>query len=476
MIFKKHWLFGVFLIVIASLLGYKLLTTPQPLFDWDESLYVQNGIEMIENRVFLVPLWQGKVWLDKPPLSPLLFGIAAKLTPLPVEISTRFFTLSLSLIALTLIYALYYKVTKNSYIATLTAVITAFMPIFTQRMQVVSLDPTLLIGWLGFFLFAQNPIISTLFLFLSIQSKSLLGFYPLVLYGGFQIYLLVTKQIKMKRLGQILIVLFCQGLFLSLWYLLALGIYREAFWEQHIIESHFRRVSASLESHFGQRTFYFDLLLTELSWIRWLSLAGFLGSLYLFLRKKIPAQTFFLMNAFFPWFIFLNLTKTKIAWYLYPILPQFAFYAAYCLTFIKNKWLQGLLAVGLLAVISYQGIVSRQLLTLFYSAEDPHIKIAKEARQNCANLAVLVPDYTRETYATLHQMGLTITTTNWWGEHPSMVFYFKKPLKFFYSVNAFKRNLPRYQCAVVNIGDEVTLAKSNLTIQRAFGKMRLYRK
>jgi len=476
MIFKKHWLFGAFLIFIALLISYKLLTSPQPLFDWDESLYVQNGIEMLRARNFLVPLWQGKVWLDKPPLSPLLFGFAATLTPLPVEISTRLFTLSLSLIALSLIYALYYKITKNSYVATLTAVITAYLPIFTQRMQVVSLDPTLLIGWVGFFLFAESPIISTLFLFLSVQSKSLLGFYPLALYGGFQIYLLLTKQTKIEKFRKILITLLCQGGILALWYLLALGVYREAFWQQHIIESHFRRVSASLESHFGQRTFYFDLLLGELGWIKWLSVAGFVATCILFIRKKITAQTFFLMQAFFPWFIFLNLTKTKIAWYLYPVLPQFAFYAAYLLTLVKNKWLQTLLFLGLALIIGYQGIVNRQLLTLFYSAEDPHIKLAKLAKKDCDNLAVLVPDYTRETYSTLKKMNLTITTTNWWGEHPSMVFYFKKPLKFFYSTTNFTRSLPNYECVVINAGDEKSLSKSNLTIERAFDKMRLYRK
>jgi len=476
MIFKKHWLIAVLLLVIGSLLSYKLLTSPRPLFDWDESLYVQNGIEMLETNSYLVPLWQGKAWLDKPPLSPLLFGLATKIAPIPVEISTRLFTLSLSLLALGLVYALYYKVTQSSLVATLTAAITAFLPIFTQRMQVVSLDPTLLIGWLGFFLFSEKPVISTLFLILSVQSKSLLGFYPLALYISFQLFLLLTKQLKQADFKKIFMICLGQGALLLLWYFVAFGVYGEAFWQQHIIESHFRRVSSSLESHFGQRTFYFDLLLSELGWIKWLSLAGFIGTLILYLQKKVSAQTFFLIHAFFPWFVFLNLTKTKIAWYLYPVLPQFAFYAAYFLIFFKNQWLKLWLFLSVILIVGYQGIINRQILTLFYSAEDPHIKVAKVARNNCANLAVLVPDYTRETYATLKKMDLTITTTNWWGEHPSMVFYFKNPLKFFYSTKNFAHSLPSYQCAVINSGDETTLLKSKLTIFRSFDKMRLYRK
>jgi 4-amino-4-deoxy-L-arabinose transferase-like glycosyltransferase len=229
MIFKKHWLFAVLLLAIGSLLSYKLLTSPRPLFDWDESLYVQNGIEMLETNSYLVPLWQGKAWLDKPPLSPLLFGLAAKIAPIPVEISTRLFTLSLSLVALGLVYALYYKVTQSSFVATLTAAITAFLPIFTQRMQVVSLDPTLLIGWLGFFLFSEKPVISTLFLFLSVQSKSLLGFYPLALYISFQLFLLLTKQLKQADFKKIFIICLGQGALLLLWYFVAFGVYGEAF-------------------------------------------------------------------------------------------------------------------------------------------------------------------------------------------------------------------------------------------------------
>ena len=202
MIFKKHLFLIIFLFLFGSLLLYKLTSFPKPLFDWDESLYVQNGLEMLKEKSFLVPIWQGDAWLDKPPLSPLLLGIVAKFTPLPVEVSTRLYTLLLSLLALVLIYRLYLKASKSRLTAVLTAIITAFTPIFLQRSQVVSLDVTLLIGWLGFFLWLEKPLISVLFLFLSVQSKSLLGFYPLAIYCFYLIYLWLTKKVEVTKFWQ----------------------------------------------------------------------------------------------------------------------------------------------------------------------------------------------------------------------------------------------------------------------------------
>jgi 4-amino-4-deoxy-L-arabinose transferase-like glycosyltransferase len=474
MIFKKHLGLVLFLLGFGSLLFYKLVFFSKPLFDWDESLYVQNGLEMLKHRSFLVPVWQGQPWLDKPPLSPLLLGLVAKYCPLPVEISTRLYTLFLSLIALILAYKLYLKAQLNRLLAVVTVVITAFLPIFLQRAQVVSLDVTLLIGWLGFFLWFEKPIISTLFLFLSVQSKSLLGFYPLVIYLFYLAYQYLTKQIKSKDLVKKGRSIFFQGILLSFWYLLAFAIYKNHFIQAHIIESHFRRVSASLESHFGQRTFYLDMLKEQLGWLFSLSVLGIFLSFYKFTRKKISTTTFLLQNAFLPWFIFLNLTKTKISWYLYPVLPQFAFYAVLPLSLIKHKAVRWLVSFSLILLVIYQALIKQNLLTTFYSQNDTHIKTAKLAKQHCQSLAVLVPSYTRETFSTLKKMGLTIETTSWWGEHPSMVYYFGKPLRFYYSSENFQKAQEEADCVVVNPQDK-NLIKNQPKLIKSFDNMLLYK-
>lgn len=77
---KKHLPVVVFLSIFFVLIAVKLILKPTPFFDWDESLYIQTGKEMIEQNKFLMPVWQGNYWLDKPPLIPLIYGLIAKLT------------------------------------------------------------------------------------------------------------------------------------------------------------------------------------------------------------------------------------------------------------------------------------------------------------------------------------------------------------------------------------------------------------
>src|SRR3989344_4567770 len=133
---KQHLSLVVFLTCYFLIISYKLIINPTPFYDWDESINAQVAKEMIENKS-LVPLWQGKYWLDKPPLPFLFFGIVMKLTPfVQPEISLRLTSLFLSLVALVFVYLIYLKVetsrrdVSTGMIAFLSVVITAFTPIF----------------------------------------------------------------------------------------------------------------------------------------------------------------------------------------------------------------------------------------------------------------------------------------------------------------------------------------------------------
>jgi hypothetical protein len=331
----------------------------------------------------------------------------------------------------------------------------------------------LLIGWLGFFLFYKKPIISTLVLFLSIQSKSLLGFYPLGVLFLFNFYLYFLKQINRQELIKKLKVILFQIMLLSLWYILMLVLFGKEFWQAHIIESHFRRVSASIESHFGQRTFYLDLLVEQLGIWLFPSIIGGLLIIWQFFKKQIKAKTVFLAFAFVPWFVFLNLTKTKISWYLYPVIPQFIFLAFYPLVLFKKRTIQVLLFILVITFILYNGVIKNQFFKTFYSNNDAHIQLSMSAKNLCNNLAVLVSPNARTTYKTLKDMGLTITTTNWWGEHPSMVYYFQKPVKFFYSKTNLGSEISQYQCVALSSEEKL---KPNRTIKKmiSFDSMDLY--
>ncbi len=457
---KKHWSVIIFLSIFFVLIASKLIFHPTPFFDWDESLYVQTGKEMTEQKKFLMPIWQGTYWLDKPPLIPLIYGFIVKLTFFSTpEVTTRFFSLFVSIIILSFVYVFYNRVFKNRWLATLTVAITAFTPLFLQRAQTVNLDIFILLGWLGYILFFDNFFVSFFFLFIAVTGKSLIGFYPVALVFIYYLYKYFKKEIKRKELEKIIKKIFLQSFILSLWFVVMLIIFGKAFFWQHIVESHFRRVTSSIEFHFGQRTFYITLALEQMGYFFYFALVGGIITLINFLKKKILSKEVFFSFYLLPWFIFLNLTKTKIFWYFYPAIPQFAFLAVASIKQINKKSLKIFFGLLLLVTLFYQSIKQNVLATV-YSKPEPYYYLSLYAKNHCQSLDLLINKTSRESFATLDKLGLLITTTKWWGDHPSMVYYFGKKINFYYDTENFDKSFQNNGCFVIDKGDMDYLNKS----------------
>ena len=457
---KKHWPVVIFLSIFFVLIASKLIFHPTPFFDWDESLYVQTGKEMIEQSKFLMPVWQGAYWLDKPPLIPLIYGLIVKLTFFSTpEITTRFFSLFISMVILSFIYVFYNRVFKNRWLATLTVAITAFTPLFLQRAQTVNLDIFILLGWLGYILFFNNFFAGLFFLLIAVMGKSLIGFYPVVLIFIYYLYKYFKKEIKRKEFEKTIKKILLQSFILSLWFVTMFIIFGEAFFWQHIIESHFRRVTSSIEFHFGQRTFYVTLALEQMGYFFYLAIIGGVITLISFFKNKILLKEIFFSFYLLPWFIFLNLTKTKIFWYLYPVIPQFAFLAVIWIKQIKKKPLTIFLGLLLTATLFYQSIKQNVLATV-YSKPEPYYYLSLYAKNHCQSLVLLINKTSRESFATLDKLGLLITTTKWWGDHPSMVYYFGKKINFYYNTENFNKSFQNKGCFVIDKGDMDYLNKS----------------
>ena len=466
---EVHLLLIFFLSFYFIVISFTLITHPTPFYDWDESINVQVSKEIIENKS-LVPLWQGNPWFDKPPLPFLFFGIIMKLTPfIQPEISLRITALFLSLLALVFIYSVFLKAVKQKLIAFLAVVITAFTPIFLQRSQIVNLDVFLIIGWLGYILFVQNFWLSLFFLTVGVLSKSLLGFYPTGIMLAYY-SLLFLKPLRLnsnqemgkpqRLIKQILI----QVGILSFWYVIMLVIFGKDFWQQHIVETHFRRVTASIESHFGQRTYYIDLIREQLGWFFGVSVIGFSLIVWRFLNRQLTTDRLMYSLFLFPWFIFLNLTKTKIFWYIYPAIPQFAFLSVYPLTLLKNKKvILYLVSCILIFYVINNNFIKTNFFTTFYSKPEDYYHLALYARNHCDSLTVLVGKETREAIKTLEDLELTISSTKQWGDHPSMVYYFSKDVAFYYHENLLIKNLlsfPDYRCLAIR-EDDLDLVTKN---------------
>lgn len=479
-VFSKHYPVIIYLLVFTILFSLKLIQNPFPFFDWDESIYAEVGQEMMQQVSPIVPLWQGQYWLDKPPLVPLFYGIVMLVTPfLAPEISTRLATLFLSVFALSLLYALYYRVLKETWITTLIVMITSLTSIFLQRAQVLNVDVFLLIGWLGYILFYRRFWISLIFLSFSVYSKSLIGFYPVGMMGLYFLFELFTRKISwkdfMKEIGRMLL----QSGILLIWHLGMFLRFGPTFLYQHFYESHVKRVTASIESHFGQRTFYIDLLTIEYGKYIALSVFGFILIFYQWIRNQINDKKLLYSYLFFPWFVFLNLTKTKIFWYGHPYLGQFAFLMVYPITLLKRfKLLYFAVILIVMSLIIQHYFFRATVLDDFYSSNDPHHKLATYANGYCQELYVVVEPEGRTASKTLEELGLLISTSRWWGNHPSMVYYFDGSIAFIYTLDELEqatRNAKKDSCFVVNTNDSEALEfVGSLDQLQSFDPLSLY--
>lgn len=474
---RKNFLIVSYLFLYFVLISYKLVVFVTPFYDWDESIYAQVGREMVQ-KLSIVPLWQGQYWLDKPPLTPLAYGIVEKVVPLPAEISTRLFTLFLTVIVLYLTYVLYNRVIKNPFLSTLAIVITSFIPLFLQRTQVLNVDIFLLLGWIGYVLFYDRFYISLFFLAVGVLSKSLLGFYPPLLFIGYFIFEYVFKKTDVKELRKKCGAILLQIGILSLWYIGMILVFKGAFIRDHFIDSHLKRVTASIESHFGTRTYYIELLLQQLSVFSWLLPLGLFFSIYDFLKKK-DVKAILLFLFFVPWFLFLNLTKTKIAWYLYPVFSQFAFLAVVAFYPLRKvKFAMILICTIIAGYVLYQNLYVHSYLSDTYSRYDDTYRVALIAKKQCSSIDALIDKDSRQTHDTLKQMNLLISTSEWWGNHPALVYYSQKPVNFIYDPRHFWSEVEHHkngQCFLMDKKDvPQTQEKSKLHLIQQEGDVYLY--
>jgi 4-amino-4-deoxy-L-arabinose transferase-like glycosyltransferase len=475
---KKHKFFFVFITILFFILLFKIVFYVKPFYDWDESLYIKSGLEMFEKGYFLFPVWQGKIWFDKPPLIPFLYALVIKTFPfiLP-EISTRIFTLLIGTATLTLLYFFYYQVTKNTFLATLIIFLTATRPIFLQRLQVVNLDLFLLMGWIGYVLFFNQFFLSLFFLIISVFSKSLIGFYPILIMFFYQCYLFLTKEIDFKKFKKNLIKLFTHFIIPLIWFILMYIKYGHIFLKMHIFESHFRRITASIEFHFGERLFYVNLVKTEFGIYSLLVLIGIITLIWHFYKKRLSANELFFSFYLLPWFIFLNLTKTKIFWYLLPAIPQFAFFSFFSLTFLKNKKiLFHFLIFVFFVFISYQFFWQKNFLGTFYSEYDSNYYLAITAKKYCSQIDILIDQKTRSDFETLDKLNLLITTSRWWGNHPSIFYYFGKKINLYFDKKHFLKNIDKYECFVLEKKDINDLNLKKFKLIKNFDSLFLYQR
>jgi hypothetical protein len=310
------------------------------------------------------------------------------------------------------------------------------------------------------------------------MSKSILGFYPALIMLGYEVYLLVLHKKKTIFIQQLKKIALQVGI-LSVWFLLMVILYKKAFIQVHFEDHLLKRVTKSIESHFGQRTFYLDTVLQEYGWFAFVPFLSIGMLTWSFLKKKIDSFTYLLVVSLVPWFLFLNLTKTKIEWYIYPAVTQIVFLILYP-TMLLKKMKPIFYFVLFFITVIYVMSVFKPLYSSNYSSYDDNYRLALAAKSACSSLDILVDQNDRHTHSTLQRLNLLISTSDTYGSHPAMVYYFGKSLTPYYNEELFVRRMhfmPKNSCISVSEEDlQIISNDSKFKLIDQFGKFYLLKR
>lgn len=403
------------------------------LFDWDEGIYAELGREMIISGEIWVPTWGGEVWFEKPPgiawttaLGMNLFGVS--------EIGARALMPLFAGFSLYGIFLIGKKI-KDSYVGIISMLVLANMQLFLARARGVNTDGPLLTGIIFTFyalLISANPIIVSIIVALSIWFKGLAGLLTLVL----------AAPLLMKKTKKYIFRLFSYlAVFTAPWHLFVWSKYGEVFLNPYLREQVVKRITTPIEFHLESKWYYFSFLYENIG-------AAFLFLTTVFITstavkylkdRKLSNEVAVSWWILAPIVIF-TLAKTKLFWYALPVYPAIALSIAILIRRIANH--KRLLTILNIFIVLYSiqtvgNILKNVESTKSVALIPQHIQIASRLSNESDTLAVLVTKSERTAEAIL-PLDQRISSSFRYGGTPSILFYYKGTVKYFYNVDEFK--------------------------------------
>ncbi len=437
------------------------------LFNWDEGIYAQLGVEALKFHHWLTPTWNGQIWLEKPPGIAWLTALGMKLWGIG-EFGARFFMPLVAGITLYLTYLIGKKL-KDRYLGILASLLLANMNLFLSRARAVNTDGILLAGITAtvyLTMIGAAPWLVAFAVALSVFFKGLAGFLSLIIVFP----LLINKPKK-----YLLLVTGYWLLFILPWHLYQLIIHKSAFITPYFKEQVLRRATVPIEFHLESKWYYFRYLYHNLG-IGWLFLLITGVILITFriisLRQKptssLITETRSLITIIW-WFLFpltlFTLAKTRLFWYILPVYPAIALIVAYFLRFLANgnKW--SLIILNLFSAFyilhTYQHLFNHIEFQRLKSKQPPSLALVSQVKT--PRLLVLATETERIAKAILPKRQ-RISSSFRYGGAPNLVFYSRKPVAYFYNINLFKQALLSGNQALVQRGDYSRLNLPSLKI------------
>ena len=433
---------AIFLVITTYLLYHNL--GRDYLYDWDESIYAQLGVEQRVNTL-LTPTWNGSLWLEKPPLIAHLTALGTHLTSDP-ELGARLLIPIFTIIAMGATYVIgnHFGGLVTGSVAT---ILLGYFDLFVSRSRSVNTDTLLLAGiTLSAALILKNtkPYLVALALALAIFAKGPAGILAILI----TLPLFFTKDKKYFILSTFYLLLYTLP-----WHLYQYFQNGADFYTPYLLEQVVRRATVPIEFHLESRWFYFEHLYRDLG--IGILLPSILGLLISSKHKKY----FLLWWVLLPLGIF-TIAKTRLSWYILPIYPAIALGIGYLFGYLAKKINKK--HVGLIVIIVI-GIALQTLTHLAKTTEyqrgiatyPDHIKVATIISEIPGDSIAYLVSASERTAEAILPKDQRLSSSFRYGGAPSVVFYSKKHVVYYYNYNDFTNDLKvgSHPFAIVTEGD-----------------------
>lgn len=437
-----------FFLLIAGVMFYRvvLLAKYVPFHHWDEAIYAEVTKEWVRHPS-LVLTYNAQNWFEKPPLITLLTANAWIISPNKPEFYARFMSMVQSLVVLMLLFVVSYKVTKSRTLSSLAVLITTSSFLYQDRSSLLNVDITLALGWVLYIWAVQKDSVPIRFIgtFIGVLSKSFLGLVPLSAEFAMDA---ITRTLTIKKSVRYTLILAAS----LVWHVFMIISFGNPFVQSHFIDHMLSRVARPIELHFGDKFFYLIKLWGETSLfsiLAALTMAIVLVSLLISIfskknnSKQVQEKSIILSTLIFlEYLTLLTVSKSKIHWYLTPLVPLTGLLAIYGIYWISNKTKNTFIVKGVLivtslfvAILAYRFFTTAPVVQKEWYVPSDKTQIGQCVGKNKRTkdrLVYLVPPQERIDAHVIEAANLQIGSSFIYGSAPAFLFYADVPVHFVY--------------------------------------------
>jgi 4-amino-4-deoxy-L-arabinose transferase-like glycosyltransferase len=454
----SHWPF--LLVLAAAAILFTIQLNRDILLDWDECVYSQQSVEMLESGNYITNRWNRALVFEKPPL------YNWSTVPFYAAFGANSFTarIPMVLMGLVLIAAIYAFCVRFFSRRTAWLAVGMFLATDLSIRYIVRNNTDIgfamfvfMALWVWFESYRRRGIllavVSGLLFGLGVMTKGL-GAIPYVAALFVTVFISFSKADLIRYIitGSVFVATILP------WHLYHFITYGESFTRVYIMEHIIKRSQNTLDFHFHGRLFYIKLILTSFFpwivtaitvpfafWTGWRTHPGMKRFRSWLVGERVWIS---LMIVFLVVLISITRVKTRIEWYALPLYPILAIILAEgvskTLLLIKNKrTAQGIFLTLTIAIFAHATYAATMKIRPWDGtrtttpAYDMFMKISDQPEDE---FRYLVWHGERKAEAILPQ-DMRTSTTFVYGGHPCAVRYTGKKVHYFYNIPAFQSEL-----------------------------------